>query len=384
MGANWLFQIPKCDSLTEQKAILQARLEADPESKKIPDEEAEAFFASAFVLAFATPNAFAFYAKTIGFRGQATNKAFRRRATLLILGMWHQAKMQETLRILRTGTCFNDLASADQGPAKLSLEVLEAAYHRRHNLVWLCSLLRHTGRADQIPTFLDGLNDWAAITYSFYLDIGRLMFRRIVDGVGAQETQPKQSAQQLRAQLTQRSKSVALAKREITGQRTLLARQERIRQAKAAELASYLGGIRQEIAVAKASLSERLAQQADEEALLQQTHRRRIAEIETEAEAVEAEFAQSLTDLSTAWPLSGLRVALDGEFGTAERLLIESAGGRLVSPSTPEFDLRLHLSQSGLDEPDKGHFYTRDSGPAALERLLHRRVLPRISRHGSS
>jgi hypothetical protein len=210
--------------------------------------------------------------------------------------------------------------------------------------------------------------------------VGRLMIRRIVDGVSEQGSQSPKAANQLKAQLRQKAKGTKQIERAMREQQASLARQGRWRKAKEGSLEAYLTGVQHEVAAAAVQLAETEGRLAEEEAGLLAEQAAQLAEVAAETAALRAAFAQQLRAGTTSWPLSGLRIALVGEWGEPERLLIETAGGQLVPTPAEQPDLVLRLGQAGVDQPTAGLFYTPEAGPAALERLLHRRILPQITR----
>lgn len=379
MTANWLFQIPEAPSFEDQKRILASRLEADPGARAISDEEAETFLASAHALVFSPPNVLATFAKLFGMPGRVTTESFKRHLILVVLRSWRETRTKEVLLVVRTSIYYRDLGAANDKFARLELEDLVGAYYRKHNLIWLIHLLRLTNRADLIPHFLDRLDEFARDYYPMMLDVGRLMIRRIVDRVSppAERSGANQPGTSLKAKLREQAHSTSQAKRELERQRQVNARQERWRKAKEAALQAYVESVRQEVAVLAAQLVETERVHADEEAALWERHRLRLAGLAAEESEAEAAFAQALTAETIALPLANLRVALRGAWSTAERHLIESAGGQLVNERP---DLILALGEQGEDRPASGHFFTPETGPAALERLLHRRILQQITR----
>lgn len=377
----WLFQIPEAP-FEETQAIIEARIQADPGAQAISDEEAENFMATAIALAYSPPHLFEIMAKTFGRVGRATNKSFRRQTTLQILRSWRNPRLQKPLLLTRAVMQFDNLPAGHEGPERVTLDVLVQGYNRRQNVIWLCNLLRQTGQADQIPAFLDRLDDldeYAPAIYRTHLHVGRLMLRRIVDRVNTQKAQTD-SSQHVRVQLKERRLHALLAEEEMEEKRSRLARQERQRKAKEAALSAYLDGVRQEVAAAEDRLAETVKRQEEEITTLQEEHQRRLSEIDAEIAVGETLFAQRLAALTAAWPLADLRVWLEGECGEAERLQIETLGGRLLPSPSEHAQLTLHLGQLGEDRPIEGIFRTAEKGPVALERLLHRRVLPHSHR----
>lgn len=374
MQANWLFQIPNCP-LTEVEPLIEARLEADPEARSISLEEAEAFMVSAYCLAFAAPATFKSFAEAFGSSGSGKNKAFRRQVTLMVLRSWREQRTQEMLKIVRGHTYMKGLGSESQNPTELPLTTLVDAYYDGHMLVWLCHLLRLSGRADQIPALFAELPDFAPALYEVHLNVGRLMLRRLVDGVSYESTRPKEGTHHLEAQLRQKARGAAQAKKEIARQQADKIRQERWRKAKEAALATYLVAVGEEIAATEALLVETATRHEAELDALKREHQAQLDQVVTEVERLEAGFAKAVMVQTTAWPLLGLHIALKGAWGAAERILIESAGGQIV---TERPDLTLCLGASGPEGPTR--LCTLESGPTGLERLLHRRVLPQITR----
>jgi hypothetical protein len=379
MSANWLFQIPEAPTLDDQIEILEARLEADPGARAISAEEAETFLASAHALVFVHPNMLATWAKLFGMRGNVTNEGFKRHLILVILKSWREPRTKEVLLVMRSGIYHRDLGAAHDKFARLEISDLVGAYYRQHNLIWLTHLLRLTNRAEQIPSFLDRLDEFAREIYPFYLNVGRLMIRRIVDRVGSTTERPgvKNPGTNLKAKLREQVRGAFQTKRELERQKQANARQERWRKAKEVTLEAYVESIRQEVAAAEARLVETESRQVDEESALRERHRRRLTELATEGAEEEAAFARALTAQTAALPLADLRIALRGPWSTAERAVIESAGGQLVQERP---DLTLVLGAHGEDRPASGQFCTMETGAAALERLLHRRILPQITR----
>ncbi|HLO03717.1 MAG TPA: hypothetical protein VK191_11455 [Symbiobacteriaceae bacterium] len=266
------------------------------------------------------------------------------------------------------------LGSDNEVTTSLPIEDLVEAYYQGHMVVWLCHLLRLSDRSDQIPDFLAMLDEYAESKYNLYLDVGRLMFRRIVDGVAQPTPESAQGADQITAQLRQKTKGAAQVKREVARQREAIAREKRWRKAKDRTLSAYLESIRQEVAAAEGELIATLHQNEAEVTALQAEHQAQLDHVAAEIARVEAAFAESVRAQTSALPLAGLRIALQGEWGAAEQLLIESAGGQIVAARP---DLTLCLGAPGPDMPAR--FCTTAFGPVGLERLLHRKVLPQIT-----
>jgi ribonuclease HI len=342
-------------------------LAADPAAAAISDDEAEAFFAAAFVVRYSVSSESNLIWRAFGVHTSHSGEKARRRAAIMVLRKWKDPKVRERLLWLVPNMSFNQFPDVATHPDVWTDEYFQDAYALDMNIIWLVRVRRALGMAESLSEWLQSLDEFAERRYRFYLNVARCMLRRIVYHDPALEERQAETAVAAQATLTQelreKDRLSGVLRRDV---RSLEQDRKRLReQARRAELKAraVLTEARGEVAAARRVLTERQAAQERELAEQARRFEAELSRLRAQAAAARADFVHSLSDLAAHRHdvLSGRAVTVVGREADREvhRLQVESLGGILA-----------------LEGGDV--VLSAESGFAALERSLRSLAFERV------
>ncbi len=329
--------------------------DADPLARAVSDDEAERFFCVALLLYLLHGPTFNNLCRGFHIPVPKQTEMGRKHAAYQILKNWRHAHTRERLDWLVANSSLGMVPDAGLNGDKLTPWLLAEAYDRGENVVWLVRMLRLTGQEDLVDDFLEIVDDWALITYRFYLDVGRLLLSRLVLQPEAKRAPTTPVDSQLHKRLSTQAAQAQSLERDVAG-----LKQERRDLAALARLVDdrlmqQVEQMRRTVATAREDVARRRADHQRELQQVERNHREAVGRLQGDLAASFEQLRTALSDRErhiTARPLAGLTIAVDGDSGRTEgyRLLAESLGARLVGPGAPA---RLTLADAGLPAFEK-------------------------------
>ena len=320
--------------------------------------------------------------RAAGVRAAFNPPKARRHGAVLILRQWTRPAFRTLMEQLPLHLCYGELQPHDSRP--LSVEELFEAYNSEFGLPLIIQYLRAAEREQEIETFMEMLPDWGRDLRELWANMGRLMLRRFVLGDSAaaiRELQARQSSKREAERRLKRkhaqARALSMDKAQLQAhQRDLKQLLKRTRN----EAEALVIQARDEVAAAKEALAERVnahARELDEQA---DQHQARMTHLRERLAAGRTQFAAALATWQTAAgtaPFTGHTISVDGDDRNREghKRLIESAGGRMVQEAG---SLQVKMNAGEGKQSTPGLFHTEESGLAAFERLLWRRMLPSL------
>ena len=361
------------------------QVKADPEAAAIADADAEDFFAVAWGLWVLSASDVRLMAKAFGLHMSHKGPKAQRYVVTNALRRWRNPRVSKFLLDLVRNMSYGTLPAANDAGDRIGFDDLTSAYDKQTNIVWLVHFMRNLDAGDAVEGFLRHLGKGAQREYAFWLNVGRLTLRRFADGRNTEPAPRKAGneyhrlASRLKAQESQ-SRALRADAERLTRSRRDLARAARRSES---ELAELLERARAEVSAASEDLRRRQEAQARERAEVAARHAARVEALQRQLAAARREFAAALAERGAAsgmLPLLGHRVAVLGDDTNSEgyRLLVESAGGRLVESAA---GLTVQMRAGGEQETPPGAFCSPGGGLAEFERLLRSQILPALARH---
>lgn len=326
---DWLFGQPLA-TWEYLNGWVEERLAADPEAAAISDGEAEAFFCAAYMLRSVNPVYRASLGRAFGVRIGGKDPKAMRAHTLAMLRKWKNPKLRDLLVFMIPNSSFEPVPIVADYPERFTDEYLRELYHNRINIVWLVRIRRYLGRTEDLSEWLASVSDWAPEEYPLWLNVGRLMIRRIVCGVSTPAAQVAAAAATVsRDDLRRRDKQAGALRQDV--RRLEQERKELKQRARQAEQEArvVLSQARGEVLAARRTLKERAAAHEQERAALLRRLEQELILAKQQAESARQEFVRELSEASGVKVLAGQRLTVT-DCGEAEplcRLLVESLGG---------------------------------------------------------
>lgn len=357
----------------------------------ISEEEATAFFACAYALRYTSSWILRMLIKSYDLRINPSHpKAAQLMATAL-MRRWSNPETRQWLVGFISHTRFSHHPKHLTGDnPEVTLDELVTAYDARLPLLWICQMLRHQGRVEEIPQLLAQIEveDGPEGIYDFWLGVARLTMRRVLDKRVPAGFSPSLEKREDRHTLKQKLKRKESMTRSVEQEMTTVLRSHTQAQDQAQqteqEAEELLTTAQSEVAAAAAELDRRREAHLREIQELTARHTGQVEKLQRELASTRREFARALAERgarSGVAPLLGCSVAVRGDHQHAEayHLLIESVGGR---PTEGAADITIVMNTASAGAPGEAVFSTAGSGLAEFERVLHRQVLPYLGTHG--
>lgn len=366
MQQHWLFALPRA-GWDEQQRMLAEWLAADPAAAAVPDAEAELFCAAAHLVTSMDGNTFTKLCRGANVRTAHTGQKARRRATILVLRQWKNARFRELLVSLIPNCGMDSLPDVKTQPQAFTNERFANAYADGLHIMWLVCVWRYLHRGKGIRMWLKSLDSTAPSLYKLWLTVGRLTLRRIVyPGLGPDRAMLEATAAaqpELASELRTKDRQSGALRQDVRrlqqNRRTLKERARRAEQESRAQLTQARG----EVDAARRALATQLAAQERELAERARRHEGELAALRARRAGAREELVRRLSTVVVHGPtdlLRGREIVVNGAEADREvhKLLVESLGGRLV--------------------PEGGTVVAAGSGFAQFDRQLRHLVLDRV------
>jgi hypothetical protein len=350
---DWLWVDVPANTLTEQEEGVRELIQRDPDAAAITDEEAEAFMASAYSLRTLHPRVAPRIGMELGLRISHNGPKALRRVVQHAMRRWNEPRVRALIHRNLVNSGYEGFPCPADGPDTWTEEAFTSAYHSGLDLAWLTWVTRYLGKADSLPAWLRALNDDGERRYRTYLDIARLVMRRLLapmpDAALATAEMAAASQAGLANELREKDRAASTLRQNV---RHLNQDRSKLKElARRAELEArvLLPQARGEVAAARKALKERLAARERELAEQARHFQSQAAAIRAQMAGARDEFLRVLSDRAAHSPLNllgGRTVTVSGKAEDQEiyRLLVESLGGRLASdggevttPAPPTF-----------------------------------------------
>ncbi|HEY3368687.1 MAG TPA: hypothetical protein VGK74_26820 [Symbiobacteriaceae bacterium] len=389
-SGDWLFQLPSVGAVSRQLTVLRQWFDSDPAAQAIPDAEAEEFNCAADLLVRIPYTELDAICRHLGEGGVRNSELDKRRKILALLRSWRNPARRKFLVEARRHASISSMGDVERYGSTFTLGRLAQAHREGAPIFWLTAVLRMLGREAQISVLLDGMGTRAWQEHHIFLFNGRAMMRRILDGVSVPWSSPASHAEPsgqdestLVHRLQQKESALNSLSSDIRkGERTRSDWKQTARQAEK-DLQFQLQRVRAEVASAAEDLQRRQEVQQREMNDLDARYGQRLRRLQERLAEERLEFARALAERASrsgAAPLMGWRVLVTGAGvdQDAYRLLVQSAGGRLVDDGA---DILIALGDLGDLAGGPPAFRVEGTGLGAFERTLRQQVIPWVLRY---